>query len=245
MQAFAKTDIGCVRIMNQDACFCSPNQVGPFPNLFIVADGMGGHKAGDYASRYSIEYFLKYVRKAPEHNLIRLIDQGLSGANRFVYETSLVDRDLAGMGTTFIAAYIDSSGELYVANVGDSRAYLIGDEINQVTEDHSYVAEMVRAGEITPEEARNHPDKNIITRAIGVGPEVRPDFFEVDLKKHDRILLCTDGLSNMVPEDELYDIIRNGNMRDIPDMLIEAARAYGGFDNITALVIEPFDEEVN
>lgn len=244
MQAYAKTDIGCVRSMNQDGYFCSLAPVGPFPNLFIVADGMGGHQAGDYASRYAIETFLDYISNTENTNLIRMMDEGIIEANKRVLEKSFQHEELSGMGTTFVVAYIDHH-QLYVANVGDSRLYLIGEEINQVTDDHSYVAAMMRAGELTKEEARNHPDKNVITRAIGVAWDVKADFFEVDLQPDDRILICSDGLSNMVEDDTLYDILMSCKIENAVDILIEEAKKNGGYDNITAIVIEPDVEEVN
>lgn len=244
MQAYAGTDIGCVRSMNQDGYFCSMTPVGPFPNLFIVADGMGGHQAGDYASRYAIETFLDYAGHAEGDNLIRIVDAGISEANRKVLEKSMEQEELAGMGTTFVVAYIEQS-QLYVANVGDSRLYLIGGEINQVTEDHSYVAAMMRAGELTKEEARNHPEKNVITRAIGVAWDLKTDFFEVDLQPKDKILMCSDGLSNMIEDDTLYDILTSCKTEESVNILIEKAKNNGGFDNITAIVIEPEIEEVN
>jgi protein phosphatase len=244
MQAYARTDIGCVRSMNQDSYFCSTTPVGAFPNLFIVADGMGGHQAGDYASRYAIEMFLEYVHHSEDSNLIRLMDEGISHANRKVKEKSFENEELAGMGTTLVVAYIEQK-QLYVANVGDSRLYLISQEINQVTEDHSYVAAMMRAGELTPEQARNHPDKNVITRAIGVSWEVKADFFEVDLQEKDRILMCSDGLSNMVEDDRVFDILSTCGIPAAVDILVEEARKNGGYDNITVIVIEPDIEEVN
>jgi len=130
-----------------------------------------------------------------------------------------------------------------VANVGDSRLYLAGEQMSQVTEDHSYVAAMVRAGELTPEEARNHPDKNVITRALGVSSQVRADFFEVDLAPGDKVLLCSDGLSNMVEDDRMFNILSDNDPEKAVDVLIEEARGTGGLDNITALLIVPEVEE--
>jgi len=230
--------------MNQDFYYCSPEPVGPLPNLFIVADGMGGHQAGDYASRYAIEIFIDYIRGSSGDNLIKLVDRGLALANSRVYEKSCEDSSLAGMGTTMVVAYIDGS-QLYVANIGDSRLYLVGTEINQVTEDHSYVEAMVKAGELTKEQARIHPDKNVITRAIGVSPTVKADFFEVDLAHGDRALICSDGLSNMISDERLYDILTNNDPEQAVDLLISEARDNGGYDNITAMVIVPDIEEVN
>ena len=133
--------------------------------------------------------------------------------------------------------------QLFAANVGDSRLYLIGEEASQVTEDHSYVAEMVRAGEMTKEQARNHPRKNIITRAIGVSEDVNADYFEVDLQPGDKILLCSDGLTNMLTDEEIYRVITQTPVEEAPSVLIDEANSNGGYDNVTALVIEPCIKE--
>ncbi len=244
MRVFGKSDIGSVRKMNQDYMYFSKAPVGQLPNLFIVADGMGGHKAGDYASRMSVENFVDYIQQAPLDALIRIVDDGIHYVNELVMEKAQQYSELNGMGTTFVAAFIVDK-TLYVANVGDSRLYLIDSEINQVTEDHSYVGAMVRAGEITLDEARHHPDKNIITRAIGAAWDIRVDFFEVDLEPGDKILMCSDGLSNMVDDVTLLNIISSTYIGDTVDALINEAKANGGLDNITAIVIDPFDEEGN
>ena len=243
MKVFGKTDIGVVRTMNQDYLFYSTEPVGVLPNLFIVADGMGGHKAGDYASRLAVENFVKYVREAKTDVPIRIVDDAVRYVNRLVLKEASENEDYAGMGTTFVAAFIKDD-ILFVANIGDSRLYLIDDELTQVTEDHSFVGAMLRAGEITKEEAAHHPDKNIITRAIGAAKEPKVDFFEVDLEKGDRILLCSDGLTNMVSDEVIQDIFASCYLGDIADELIEEAKKNGGTDNISVIVIDPFDEEV-
>ncbi|MCI6019077.1 MAG: Stp1/IreP family PP2C-type Ser/Thr phosphatase [Clostridiales bacterium] len=243
MKVFGKTDIGVVRTMNQDYLFYSTEPVGVLPNLFIVADGMGGHKAGDYASRLAVENFVKYVREAKTDVPIRIVDDAVRYVNRLVLKEASENEDYAGMGTTFVAAFIKDD-ILFVANIGDSRLYLIDDELTQVTEDHSFVGAMLRAGEITKEEAARHPDKNIITRAIGAAKEPKVDFFEVDLEKGDRILLCSDGLTNMVSDEVIQDIFASCYIGDIADELIEEAKKNGGTDNISVIVIDPFDEEV-
>ena len=243
MKVFGKTDIGVVRTMNQDYLFYSTEPVGVLPNLFIVADGMGGHKAGDYASRLAVENFVKYVREAKTDVPILIVDDAVRYVNRLVLKEASENEDYAGMGTTFVAAFIKDD-ILFVANIGDSRLYLIDDELTQVTEDHSFVGAMLRAGEITKEEAAHHPDKNIITRAIGAAKEPKVDFFEVDLEKGDRILLCSDGLTNMVSDEVIQDIFASCYLGDIADELIEEAKKNGGTDNISVIVIDPFDEEV-
>ncbi len=244
MRVVGRTDIGNVRSVNQDYMFYSREPVGLFPNLFIVADGMGGHKAGDYASRFAVETFVAYVREASKDALIRIVDNGLKYTNSKILEKAGESEDYYGMGTTMVVAYIEGS-QLYVANVGDSRLYLVSSQINQVTEDHSYVGTLLRSGEITKEEARVHPDKNIITRAIGAADSVKVDFFEVDLEKGDRVLMCSDGLSNMIEDNDLYDIVANTYIGDVVEELISEAKKNGGLDNIAALVIDPYDVEVS
>lgn len=241
MKAYGKTDVGVVRTMNQDYLFYSTEPVGILPNLFIVADGLGGHKAGDYASRLAVESFVKYVREAREDAPIRVVDDAIHYINARVIEAAASSEDYKGMGTTFVICFIIEQ-TMYVANIGDSRLYLIDDEITQVTEDHSYVGMMVRAGELTKEEAEHHPDKNIITRAIGVAKEPKADFFEVELKAGDKILMCSDGLSNMVPEKDILEIFSSIYIGDVTEELIKEAKENGGLDNITAVVIEPFEE---
>lgn len=244
MRVFGKTDVGLVRKVNQDFIYFSQVPVGGFPNLFIVADGMGGHNAGDFASRYAVESFLEYVHASKEEALIRIVDEGIKYANKKIIKKALEDPSLRGMGTTMVVAYIEDD-QLFVANVGDSRLYLMDDSVHQVTEDHSFVETLVRAGELTPEQARNHPDKNIITRAVGASEDIKVDFFEVDLERGDRILMCSDGLSNMVEDDMLYDIIKNTYICDVVDELIDEAKNNGGSDNIAVIVIDPYDVEVN
>lgn len=244
MRVFGKTDVGLVRKINQDFIFYSRESVGAFPNLFIVTDGMGGHNAGDFASRYAVECFLSYIKNSKPDALIRMVDEGIKYANKKIMEKAAEDENLRGMGTTMVVAYIED-GQLFVANIGDSRLYLLDKQINQVTEDHSFVATLVRAGELTPAEARVHPDKNVITRAVGAAENAKVDFFEVDLEPGDQILMCSDGLSNMVEDEVLYDIVKNTYIGDVVDGLIDEAKRNGGSDNIAVIVIDPFDVEVN
>ena len=244
MRVFGKTDVGLARKINQDFIFYSRESVGAFPNLFIVADGMGGHNAGDFASRYAVECFLSYIKNSKPDALIRMVDEGIKYANKKIMEKAAEDENLRGMGTTMVVAYIED-GQLFVANIGDSRLYLLDKQINQVTEDHSFVATLVRAGELTPAEARVHPDKNVITRAVGAAENAKVDFFEVDLEPGDQILMCSDGLSNMVEDEVLYDIVKNTYIGDVVDGLIDEAKRNGGSDNIAVIVIDPFDVEVN
>lgn len=239
MVSCGNTDIGQKRNTNQDYLFCSDVPVGAFPNLYIVADGMGGHKAGDHASHFAVERFVQLAEQTKQTNPVTLMRTLLNWINEEVYQEAQSDEAYNGMGTTFVAVtVIDGRG--YVVNVGDSRLYHIHkDEIRQVTLDHSLVEELVRRGELTAQEARRHPRKNIITRAVGVSDEILPDFFEIELEPGDYLLLCSDGLSNMIEDEELKDIVNSD--RDIDAKvryLIDKANYYGGFDNIAAVVIQ-------
>ena len=196
MKAYSKTDIGSKRTMNQDSVYCNENSVGSFQNLFIVADGMGGHKAGDYASRLCVEKIVYAVEQSKSITPVTILEEAVTEANKGVLEEAKANAEYEGMGTTMVACTLQKD-TLYIANIGDSRLYIINDDIKQITKDHSLVEEMVRMGELEPESARVHPNKNIITRAIGAVDEVAVDFFTLQLQKNNRILLCSDGLSRI------------------------------------------------
>ena len=242
MKTFSITDAGAIREMNQDFYFSSDTAVGNLPNLFIVADGMGGHKAGDYASRYTIERVVASVSRNAGDEPVSIIKEAINKANELLVAESRGDEAKRGMGTTLVIGTIIGN-KLFVANIGDSRLYIVGgtEQIRQITRDHSLVDEMVRMGEINADEARVHPDKNIITRAVGAADHVEADFFEVELCEDDRILLCTDGLTNMVRDEEICDTIRqNDNIETAASQLVAMANANGGRDNITVMIIKPF-----
>ena len=240
MKTFSVTDAGVVREMNQDYYFSSDTAVGNLPNLFIVADGMGGHKAGDYASRYTIERVVASVSRNTGEEPIAIMKEAINKANELLVAESREDESKSGMGTTLVIGTIIGN-KLFVANIGDSRLYVVGQNMRQITRDHSLVDEMVRLGEIDPSEARLHPDKNIITRAIGAQKNVKADFFEVELAKDDYVLMCTDGLTNMVKDEEILDIVRiNKEPEDIAEKLVKLANDNGGRDNITVTIIKPF-----
>ncbi len=224
--------------MNQDNLFFSDEAVGCLPNLYIVADGMGGHKAGDYASSYAVYRFVEFVKRSEDANPITVMKKGIHAVNEGILTASKEREELSGMGTTFVCAVV-SDNRLYVANIGDSRLYLLDkDSIRQITLDHSLVEELIRTGQLDPLKVRNHPEKNIITRALGVNDEAVPDFFEVELRMDERILMCSDGLSNMVEDDELLNIVmKNEKPNAAVERLIERANYYGGKDNIAALVV--------
>ena len=237
MKAYSITDVGQVRKVNQDYVFCYPNSVGQLPNLFLVADGMGGHQAGDYASRCAVETMVDYIENASSGGPVTLLGNALTEANRKVMEKALSDRSMEGMGTTLVAAVVQN-GCLYVANVGDSRLYLIDDRLEQITRDHSLVEEMVRAGELRREDARLHPDKNVITRALGTENDVVCDYFEFSLQSGDVLLLCSDGLSNIVSDLEMLDYAREYQE---PELLCRAlmskALNRGARDNVTVVAV--------
>ena len=240
MKTFSVTDAGVVREMNQDYYFSSDTAVGNLPNLFIVADGMGGHKAGDYASRYTIERVVASVSRNTGEEPIAIMKEAINKANELLVAESREDESKSGMGTTLVIGTIIGN-KLFVANIGDSRLYVVGQNMRQITRDHSLVDEMVRLGEINADEARVHPDKNIITRAVGTSDHVEADFFEVEITAEDTILLCTDGLTNMVRDDEILDIIKKyDNAQAATMQLVKEANANGGRDNITVMIIKPF-----
>ena len=175
----------------------------------------------------------------------KFLKRALINANRFVFQKASREEELAGMGTTAVCALV-RGGNAFICHAGDSRAYLVRDgRLTQLTHDHSYVQELVDCGTITEEEAEHHPQKNIITKALGVDYRLEPEFTAAKLKREDRLLLCTDGLTNMVPVEEMEELLAQGTFYDLPDRLIEAANAHGGSDNITALLlaVEPTEVE--
>lgn len=244
MKTFSMTDIGRRRETNQDYMFTSETAIGGLPNLFLVADGMGGHAAGDYASRFTVKRIVEYIKESEINEPVKVLKEAILYANRKLMTEAGKDAGKAGMGTTIVGAVYEDH-RLHVANVGDSRLYVINQEkITQITRDHSLVEEMVRLGEMDREDAKVHPDKNIITRAIGVLPEVSVDFFETGINPGDTVLLCSDGLTNMVDDAVIKRLILG--QRDIvekAERLVETANENGGSDNITVVLIEPFSEE--
>ncbi|MDE6876083.1 MAG: Stp1/IreP family PP2C-type Ser/Thr phosphatase [Lachnospiraceae bacterium] len=239
MKTYSVTDIGQKRKTNQDYVYCRKEKLGILPNLFIVADGMGGHNAGDFASRFAVEEFVRQVGEGEGKTLIQTMEEAVNRANRLLIEQAEERPELKGMGTTFVAATIDGE-DMYVANIGDSRLYLIGqEEIMQITQDHSLVEEMIRRGELRREEARFHPNKNVITRAMGANVGVVPDFFEVPLREGDIILLCSDGLSNMMDDREIFSVVRQnqGDIEKAGSELLRLANEHGGRDNISIVLV--------
>lgn len=241
MKVFSITDIGKKRQLNQDHLYASIEPVGKLPNIFIVADGMGGHRAGDYASSCAVETMLESVRKSQLTEVADILTEAIGEANRVIARQAAEDEErFAGMGTTVVAASLNGK-LLTVANVGDSRLYVAGNAMEQITEDHSLVQEMVRIGGINKEEARLHPNKNIITRAVGLEEDLKVDCFVKELEPGNIVLLCSDGLTDMLEDSEIYQIlVSDMEVRHKAEVLVTSANDHGGRDNIAVVVVDPF-----
>ncbi|MBE5936844.1 MAG: Stp1/IreP family PP2C-type Ser/Thr phosphatase [Lachnospiraceae bacterium] len=239
MRTFSVTDIGLKRTINQDYVYCNENKIGNLPCLFVVADGMGGHRAGDKASRVCVDVMCETVSNSEFKTPVSILKEAVLASHKRIIELSESDVEYEGMGTTLVAATIVDD-TLYVVNVGDSRLYLLRDSLSQITEDHSLVEEMVKSGELAKEYARIHPNKNIITRALGIGSTINPDFFELKIGSGDIILMCSDGLTNMVEDAEIEYIIKRerADLNQAGMTLLNRANDAGGKDNITVLLAE-------
>lgn len=238
MESYGMTHIGQKRSINQDYIYFSDQSVGKLSNLYIVADGMGGHKAGDKASSFAVERFVELVSQMGKDEPVCVMKDAMEQVNRELYELASSQAEYDGMGTTFVAATVWDH-EVYIMNIGDSRMYFWDGELKQISKDHSLVEELVRNGELTREEAKNHPRKNVITRAIGVDEEVKIDFFQLEIQQGNRILLCSDGLSNMLSDEEIDRILgQKTEIDQIVEKLIEGANEAGGVDNIAVVVAE-------
>ncbi len=234
-----KSDVGLVRSENQDAFwYFTPNQESGFA---VVCDGMGGANGGSHASSIAINIVKKHIEHASLSDLnkaekvfLKIIEE----SNCVISKEGKENPRLNGMGTTMVLA-LALKNEVLLGNVGDSRGYHITNGgITQITKDHSAVQELVDSGHITIRQAKLHPNKNVITRAIGVDDEVAPDFFKIKVSQGDLILLCSDGLSNMVDENEIQFEISGGSIENLPERLIELANSRGGTDNITIVAIQ-------
>lgn len=242
MTITGKTDVGRVRSSNQDAFAYTEFGGGNF--CAVVCDGMGGHVGGSVASETAIAAFQKQISMADEaslkeRNIETMLESSVKRANEAVFSRSIVEPSLKGMGTTIVTVF-SYEGSDYVAHVGDSRAYFFdGECIVRLTKDHSVVQEMIDKGEITEEDAKRHPYKHVITRVLGVDPEVSVEVSAIDLTSPGRLLLCSDGLSNMVTDHELEEFLRlDVDISDLCELLVAAANERGGNDNITVVVAE-------
>lgn len=241
MEAFAKSDVGKARDMNQDYYYISMPQEEP--QIFILADGMGGYKGGEVASCLATKTALSYIKTNFEkilkdkEEILKLIKSAMEYANMVVYEKSNQEKELEGMGTTLEVCLIYNN-KIYIGHVGDSRIYRIRKEfIRKLTHDHSYVEKLVKDGTITRQEAMHHPKKNMLTKALGCTSFVEPDVTVKGFIKDDIILICSDGLTNMLEEEEIYEIIKE-DYTLAPNRLIDKANENGGYDNVTAIVIK-------
>ena len=240
MKAFAKTDVGKLREINEDFYYI-PNKDDEV-QVFILADGMGGYNGGEVASRLATTTALSYIKSnfintpKEKEDILNLVKSAMEYANMIVYEKSNEEKELEGMGTTLEVCLIYNN-KAYIGHIGDSRIYRIRKEfIRKLTHDHSYVQNLVKDGTITEEEARNHPKKNMLMKALGCTAFVEPDVIAKGFIKDDTILMCSDGLSNMLKDEEIYEIIREEG-ENAAEKLVEKANEKGGYDNITAIVI--------
>lgn len=247
MEVGFKTDKGIRRSNNEDAFFVMKHD-----KVFIVADGVGGNNSGEIASHATVSSIADYIEKYPligsctDEDVEKYFLDCIRKVNLSIIELSKKVPENKGMATTVVLAYIHKD-ILYIMNIGDSRAYVLRNgRLNLITEDHTYVNTLLKAGVITPEEAENHENKNMITRAVGADIMVEPDFFAVELEADDRILLCTDGLYNEVSEEEITEILINSKLQsDACNQLINKANIHGGYDNITLVVIRVNEEDIH
>ncbi|MCI8609225.1 MAG: Stp1/IreP family PP2C-type Ser/Thr phosphatase [Firmicutes bacterium] len=249
MEVGFKSDKGLRRQNNEDACFVLlPDKV------YVVADGVGGGNAGEIASRTAVSQIANYIvnhpmgveEKKDKYQIAGYFQTCLDYVNREIYELSLRYEENHGMATTIVVVYVDR-GKAYITNVGDSRAYLYRDgQLLQLTEDHTYVNTLVKAGVLTIEEAANDDRKNVITRALGAEPEVEPDFFQVDVEEEDMILICTDGLYDEVEPEEMIEILTQDiSMSEVCKRLVSLANGNGGHDNITVISLRVTEEDID
>jgi protein phosphatase len=240
MKIVAKTDKGIIRSSNQDAY-----AVGELPGEVawaVVCDGMGGAAGGNIASALAVKVIsdkinTSYNENMRDSSIKNLLDSAITAANIEVYDMAYAQTDLKGMGTTVVCAVVRDN-QAFIAYAGDSRAYIVDkNQIRQITIDHSMVQDLVNQGKLTQEEAENHPNKNIITRAVGVDKRIDIDFIQVDLNDDETLILCTDGLSNYVSSDELFEDVKDGQYYAFADRLVKRANSNGGGDNITVVAI--------
>ena len=245
MRAYAKTDIGKAREMNQDFYYVSSERDGM--RLCILADGMGGYKGGEVASslatasaRHYIEEKFNEIEPTTE-NIQNLIKDAMDYANKIVNKKSEENEELEQMGTT-LEICIMYGNKVYIGHIGDSRIYRIRKNIiRRITTDHSYVETLVKDGKITREEAFYHPKKNMLMKALGCADNIEPDITAKGFLQGDIILMCSDGLTNMLQEEQIYNIINN-NLEEACNRLVEKANALGGYDNISVIIVKR-DEE--
>lgn len=240
MKIYSKIDKGVVRNSNQDAYFAG--EISQDVTFAVVCDGMGGANAGNVASGTAVKTISEYIIKSYRNNMSaedisKMLKNAIISANIEIYDMSSQNENLSGMGTTVVAAVV-RDGNAVIANVGDSRIYLVDDKLTQLTTDHSVVQTLIESGKITPEDAKVHPRKNVITRALGAEAEVAVDISECRLSEGDTLLLCTDGLTNFATEEDILKTFKQNDISAVAEKLVELANNGGGGDNITAVTLK-------
>ena len=239
MQIFSKTDRGRVRTDNQDAYFAG--KITDDSVFAVVCDGMGGANAGNVASELAVRHISEYVIRSYRDGMDmtdteKTLKNAIVSANISLYDKAVNNAELAGMGTTAVAAFV-KDGTAVIAHVGDSRIYLVNGEIKQLTRDHSVVQSLIESGKITPEDAKVHPRKNVITRALGAEEDVAVDSDCLNLSNGDTLLLCSDGLTNFLDDKDILTVFQNNDISAVALRLVEEANKNGGGDNITVVTV--------
>ena len=239
MQIFSKTDRGRVRTDNQDAYFAG--KITDDSVFAVVCDGMGGANAGNVASERAVRHISEYVIRSYRDGMDmtdteKTLKNAIVSANISLYDKAVNNTELAGMGTTAVAAFV-KDGTAVIAHVGDSRIYLVNGEIKQLTRDHSVVQSLIESGKITPEDAKVHPRKNVITRALGAEEDVAVDSDCLNLSNGDTLLLCSDGLTNFLDDKDILTVFQNNDISAVAERLVEEANKNGGGDNITVVTV--------
>ena len=239
MQIFSKTDRGRVRTDNQDAYFAG--KITDDSVFAVVCDGMGGANAGNVASELAVRHISEYVIRSYRDGMDmtdteKTLKNAIVSANISLYDKAVNNAELTGMGTTAVAAFV-KDGTAVIAHVGDSRIYLVNGEIKQLTRDHSVVQSLIESGKITPEDAKVHPRKNVITRALGAEEDVAVDSDCLNLSDGDTLLLCSDGLTNFLDDKDILRVFQNNDISAVAERLVETANENGGGDNITVVTV--------
>lgn len=239
MKIHSKTDVGKMRNSNQDSYFVGELENGAV--FAVVCDGMGGANAGNVASETAVKIISEYVLHSYRIGMDgfekeKMLENAIASANMEIYSMSAKDPDLNGMGTTAVIALIEGDTAV-ITHVGDSRAYLVDDKLTQLTKDHSVVQSLLESGKITAEDAKIHPRKNVITRALGAEENVIADSLQVKITEGQTVMLCTDGLSSYAEAESILKAFNENNSDDVPEKLVELANSVGGGDNITVVTV--------
>ena len=235
MKAVSATNVGNYRKNNEDSFYVNESK-----NLYLLADGMGGHLAGERASKMATEIIGEDFESEREvvsiDDAIEILSSSIRDANKKIYESSQENEDYRGMGTTLSSGLILDNVLIY-SNIGDSRIYRINEDMEQITQDDSFVNYLIEIGEITEEEAKNHPKKNVLTKAMGTTSDIEVIVNTLNIKDKDVFLFCSDGLTNMVPDEDIFKIVKENSPEEARDMLLDLALKNGGMDNITFILV--------